>query len=104
MREHYEKKIFEMKFVKSENNESDICTKNTPEKLLKGHAENIRNGTMRSWREYETTVETVAGVWRENVKNHESNESDKPSESWIEVCHRSRVRSKSILRKSKYDG
>ena len=98
LREHYENKDFEMKFVRSENNESDICTKNTPEKLLKSHAHHIRNGTMRSWREYEKTVETVAAVWRENVKIHDSNESD---ESWITVCRRS-DRTKSILRKPKY--
>ena len=87
-----------MKFVRSEDNESDICTKNTPEKLLKGHAQHIRNGTMKSWREYEKTVETVAAVWRENVNIHELKESN---ESWIELCC-CLDRIKSILCKPKY--
>jgi hypothetical protein len=41
LREHFEKKRFNIKFVRSENNESDVLTKNAPERLLKPHAVNI---------------------------------------------------------------
>ena len=97
LREHWEKKSFYVKYVKSEDNESDILTKNTIEKILKGHAENIRNGTPMAWRDYETTIDTVNSVataWRENVENTGMDES------WIEVCHR--PTRKSSLRKSKH--
>jgi hypothetical protein len=71
-----------MRFVRSEDsNESDICTKITPEGLLKKQAMNIRNITMRSWRDYEITVKTAVAVWRENVKIQESNEPMNPG-SW----------------------
>jgi hypothetical protein len=40
--QHHEKKDFFVKHVKSEENESDILRKNTTEKILKGHADNIR--------------------------------------------------------------
>jgi hypothetical protein len=44
---------------------------------------NIQNGTMRSLREYDKTVESIAAVWMGNVKIDQSNES------WIEICRRS---------------
>jgi hypothetical protein len=96
LREHFEKKRFNIKFVRSEDNESDILTKNTPERLLKIHAVNIRNGTMNTWTNYSEYVNTVHAVWRENVKIDESNES------WVEVCRRS-SKIKSSLRKAKYE-
>jgi hypothetical protein len=43
VREHHEAKNFAIKHVKSEENESDILTKNATEKILEGHAENVRN-------------------------------------------------------------
>ncbi len=101
IREHYDKKDFELKYVKSEENESDILTKNTTEKILKGHAENIRNGTVKAWREYEKTVETVAAAWRENVKNE--TETEETDESWTKVCRR-QTNMKSSLHKSKWKG
>ena len=90
-----------MKYVKLEENESDILTKNTTEKLLKGHAENIRNGTVKAWRQYDKTVETVAAAWRENVKNETVTEET--DESWTKVCRR-QTNMKSSLHKSKYKG
>jgi hypothetical protein len=54
----------------------DICTKNTPEKLLKKHSLPIRNGTMKSWTDYQKTIDTVSAVLRENVAFMESNEDD----------------------------
>jgi hypothetical protein len=80
LREHFEKKHFNVKFVRSEDNESAILTKNAPERLLKTHAVNIRNGAMNTWMNHSEHVNTVHAVWRENVKIDESNES------WVEVC------------------
>jgi hypothetical protein len=96
IREHYEAKDFAIKYVKSEENESDVLTKNTTEKILEGHAENIRNGTVMAWMDYENTIEIVATAWRENVETQESDDS------WTEVCRR--PSKKSSLRKPKHDG
>jgi hypothetical protein len=79
--EHCEKKDFDVKHVKSEENESDILTKNMTEKILKGHAENIRNGTVMAWMDCQKSVEMVAtGAWRKNVELEESDNS------WTEIC------------------
>ena len=56
VRHHYlraqlEEKTLEVKFVNSENNVSDIMTKNCAEKVFTRHANNILNGTIESWRE-----------------------------------------------------
>jgi hypothetical protein len=93
LREHHEKGNFKVKFVRSEKNEADICTKNTPEKVLQEHAINVRNGTLRSWREFNDVVMFVCAVTRENVKISESNEpptgeSDKP---WKTVVRRKKT-------------
>jgi hypothetical protein len=95
LREHFEKKRFHIKFVRSEDNESDVLTKNTPERLLKVHAVNIQNGTMNAWMNCSEHVDAVSAAWRENVKIDESNES------WVEVCRRS-SKVKSSLRKAKH--
>jgi hypothetical protein len=96
LREHYELKNFEIKYVRSEDNESDILTKNTTEKILDTHAKNIRNGTLMAWREYPKAIETVAAAWRENVKNVSDT-----NESWTKVRRRP-TKNQSSLRKSKY--
>jgi acylphosphatase len=82
--------------VKSEENESDILTKNAMEKILEGHAKNVRNGTVMAWMDYENTIEIVATAWRENVEMQESDDL------WTEVCQR--PSKKSSLRKPKCDG
>jgi hypothetical protein len=74
IREHCEAKNFAIKHVKSVENESDILTKNATEKILEGHAENIRNGTAMAWMDYENTIEIVATAWRENVEMQESDD------------------------------
>ena len=56
VRHHYlraqlEEKTLEVKFVNSENNVSDIMTKNCAKKVFTRHANNILNGTIESWRE-----------------------------------------------------
>ncbi len=98
IREHYEAKDCAIKHVKSEENESDILTKNTTEKILEGHAENIRNGTVMAWRDYEKTVEIVATAWRENV------EIDESDDKWTVVRRRPSTRKikSSLLSKPKY--
>jgi hypothetical protein len=100
IREYYESKHFYIKYVKSEDNESDILTKNTTEKILRKHAENIRNGTVMAWLEYEKTIEMVATAWRENV------EIDESDDTWTVVRRRpSTTRMKSsLLSKPKYGG
>jgi hypothetical protein len=79
IREHYEAKEFEMKFVQSEDNEADIFTKSTPERVLKSHALHIRNGTLKAWRDPSETVETASAAWRENLK------IDELDDAWMEV-------------------
>jgi hypothetical protein len=44
LRELVTKKLLEVMFIKSENNTSDITTKNTPGALHKKHATNIKQG------------------------------------------------------------
>jgi hypothetical protein len=83
VREHCEKKDFDIKHVKSAENESDILTKNATKEILKGHLENIRNRTVMAWK----TTEMVATAWRENVELEESDDS------WTEVCRHPSKRS-----------
>ena len=49
IRDHIENGSVEVRFVRSDNNESDICTKNLPEKFFMKHAINLMNGTLRYW-------------------------------------------------------
>jgi hypothetical protein len=72
IRELYEKKVVTVKFVRSEDNPSDICTKNTPEKLQIKHATNMRNGTLDAHVKWESIIrniddETVNIALREDV-------------------------------------
>jgi hypothetical protein len=62
-------------FVLSENNSSDILTKNVPEKLLMVHATRMRNGNLQcrdDWFELVEAIEepdeTIHHVWWEDVK------------------------------------
>jgi hypothetical protein len=55
-------------FVRSEDNESDICTKNVTEKILNTFSPHIRAGTLRCWRKWhELNEEIVRSIWREDV-------------------------------------
>ncbi len=74
IRELYDRKIVTVKFVRSEDNPSDICTKNTPEKLQLKHANDMRNGTLDAHTKWESIIkeienESVHVVLREDVKN-----------------------------------
>ena len=83
LREHSDK--YDVVYIKSEDNESDICTKNCPEGLYTKHAENIRNGTMFVYQNWDSIVSKLKSeVRREDVKigclycvrTSESNESN----------------------------
>ena len=51
-------------FVRPEDNESDICTKNLPLKLLKGFRDNIQNGTMNSRMNWTSIVRSATSKSR----------------------------------------
>jgi hypothetical protein len=58
----------DVQFVRSEDNESDICTKNVTEKILTTFSPHIRAGTLRCWRNWnELNEEIVRSIWREDV-------------------------------------
>jgi hypothetical protein len=58
----------DVQFVRSEDNESDICTKNVTEKILTTFSPHIRAGTLRCWRNWnELKEEIVRSIWREDV-------------------------------------
>jgi hypothetical protein len=54
----------EVDFVRSEDNETDVCPKNLPPKLLESFSKSIRNGLMNVRTRYE---DIVAAVDRESV-------------------------------------
>jgi hypothetical protein len=88
IRELWSRGLLDVRFVRSEENESDICTKNTTEKINNEHAPNIRNGTMYFWRKWKNSnkKENVQIALREDVKI---------DDSWHTVRHRKTVRRKS---------
>ena len=51
IRELREKGRLDIRFERSEDNTSDIMTKNLNRELHVKHADNIRNGTLACWRE-----------------------------------------------------
>jgi hypothetical protein len=64
----------DVEFVRSEDNESDICTKNLPVQLIVKFRDNIRNGTMRSRMLWDVIVkavekESVHCIQKEDVVN-----------------------------------
>jgi hypothetical protein len=59
----------DVQFVRSENNESDLCAKNVTEKILTTFSPHVRDGTLRRWRSWnELNEETVRSIWREDVE------------------------------------
>jgi len=70
VRHHFIRELHEdgsliVKYTESEDNEADIMTKNVVVLLLKKHTENVRNGTMFC---YENWNAIIAKDWREDVK------------------------------------
>ena len=58
----------DVQFVRSEDNDSDICTKKVTEKKMTLFSPHIRNGTLRCWRNWdEVNREIVRAIWREEV-------------------------------------
>jgi hypothetical protein len=77
IRELYERKELTVKFVRSENNEADINTKNVPVKILNVLAENIREGNLNARRNWDQIIHDIdddavyltnASVQREDVE------------------------------------
>jgi hypothetical protein len=77
-------------FVRSEENSSDILTKNVPEKLMSTHGTRIRDGTLRcrkDWHEIvgaiELTDESINHVQWEDVELWIRNQTDEDRRSEI---------------------
>ena len=72
IRELYEQKLIDVRYVESELNAADIFTKNPPEKLFAAHAANLRNGTALVWSDhtnYVNMIEALAHAFeREDVE------------------------------------
>ena len=72
MRRLYERKELTITFVRSEENESDMMTKNTSEKLFTKFANRTRNGNLRIYEEWDKIVFGVDNpieAQREDVVN-----------------------------------
>jgi hypothetical protein len=73
MRQHYERGDFGITYIMSEDNESDICTKNTPERTHKKHAVAIRDGEMMIYKYWDNFLKDAGiEVQREDVKDSKS--------------------------------
>ena len=84
IREAFEKEELTIDYVKSEENESDIMTKNVTEQLQKKFSERLRNGTLRIYEQWNSIVQSVDGLHRDTIGEaveqsnsnvHESDES-----------------------------
>ena len=51
LRDLVEDKLLEVRFVRSENNSSDITTKNTPQDLHEKHTTKLKQGKLDCWKE-----------------------------------------------------
>ena len=47
----------DVEHIKTDNNEADVCTKNTIERLLTKHVENMRAGRLYCWRHWDEIME-----------------------------------------------
>jgi hypothetical protein len=83
LREHVENGNLFVIFVRSEDNESDLCTKNVTVKILLSHVSHIRNGTIGCWRNWKNIT---LSVWKEDVEDVEGRTSDgRPKKSSLKV-------------------
>jgi hypothetical protein len=59
----------DVQYMRSEDNETDICTKNVTEKILTTFSWHIREGTLRCWRNWNHMNEEIvqATIWRKDV-------------------------------------
>jgi hypothetical protein len=68
IRDLWSQGYLDVQFIRSEDNESDICTKNVTDKIMSLFSPHIRNGTLRCWRKWNDLREgIVQAIWRENV-------------------------------------
>jgi hypothetical protein len=66
LRELVAKKLLEVKFIKSENNTSDITTKNIPGALHEKHTTNIKQGHLNFWKEDVQTDKAKIYIEKDN--------------------------------------
>jgi len=67
MRDFLSEKRMDIRFLRSEDNSSDICTKNTPRELHEKHSTMIRNGTLQCWKEDVKTDSSVKQYGNDNI-------------------------------------
>ena len=72
LRRLYDRKEIDIGFVRSDENESDLMTKNTVEKLHNKFAERLRSGTLRVWEKWKDIIRGIddpTDAQREDVVN-----------------------------------
>jgi hypothetical protein len=62
IRELYEQKLIDVKYVETELNAADIFTKNPPEKLFATHAARLRNGNALVWSDHSNYVNMIEAL------------------------------------------
>jgi hypothetical protein len=67
MRDLLGEKRMDVRFLKSGNNSSDICTKNTPRDIHETHTEKIKDGILDCWKEDVKTDASVKQFGNENI-------------------------------------
>ena len=73
MRDLHESKHIEVRFKRTDNNSSDILTKNTPRAVFDKHATEIRNGTLSCWKEdVKADSPNVASTLKNDESGHVS--------------------------------
>ena len=77
LRHQLQEETLTLHFVKSEDNVSDIMTKNCPEKTFLRHSNRLLDGTVESWREDVSEDDTDAG---QTDSSQRTSESDRKSE------------------------
>jgi hypothetical protein len=67
MRDLLTEKRMDVRFLKSGDNSSDICTKNTPRDIQEKHTEKIKTGMLDCWKEDVKTDATVKQFGNDNI-------------------------------------
>ena len=96
IRELYEAGKIAVKFVRSENNEADINTKNVTVKLLNVLASNVCEGNLHARQNWD---EIVKGVDTQSVLLAHSLVQREDVEIWIKRCEESRVNQSQSVRR-----
>ena len=77
LRHQLQEETLTLHFVKSEDNVSDIMTKNCPEKTFLRHSNRLLDGTVESWREDVSEDDTDA---EQTDSSQRTSKSDRKSE------------------------